>query len=330
MILTLKNCSTDAVELLSSAWELIDSDGYAYRAKAFCDYLYYPRMAELNSKDIQPSTRVRFALLFPELDEGIKISQLIYADDGGRKIRIQLCPLKENVQNEFSLQAAETKKEKVSAELQKDWDFQNTLHRLSQLEMDIFSRFNNTLSQKDISYIDNRIMNTEFFINQKIDGYDKNRQSIIVPKFQSLMGDYHEKIVSQKLDEQTSIEIDEKITNLYDLSPREFEEWAASLFSALGYEKVTLTPQSSDKGIDVLAEKDGFKVAMQCKKFKGVVGSPIVQAFLGAMQTAEIKRGFLVTTGTFSVEAEKLAVDMPIELWDCVKLRLMLKEILKK
>ena len=107
---------------------------------------------------------------------------------------------------------------------------------------------------------------------------------------------------------------------MYELTPREFEEWTADLFSCMGYEKVTLTPQSNDKGIDVLAVKNGLKIAIQCKKFKGVVGSPDVQAFLGAMQNAEVDKGFIITTGTFSIAAEKSTINMPIELYDKISL----------
>lgn len=79
------------------------------------------------------------------------------------------------------------------------------------------------------------------------------------------------------------------------------------LFKALGYSKVTLTPSSNDKGVDVLAEYQGIKVAIQCKKYKGLVGSPQIQTFLGAMRHAEAQKGFFITTSVFSIEAEKMA-----------------------
>jgi Predicted endonuclease distantly related to archaeal Holliday junction resolvase and Mrr-like restriction enzymes len=214
-------------------------------------------------------------------------------------------------------------------EIAKDWEFQGEIRHLDQLERYVFSRFNNTLSKKDALSLDNNIMNLEFEINQKTKGYNKKRLDLILPRFQEIMSDYHEQIVLQKQSEQTNAILDDRISDLINLSPREFEEWTASLFTSLGYEKVTLTPLTSDNGIDILAEKDNFKVAVQCKRYKGVVGSPLIQSFLGAMQTAEINKGYFVTTGTFSVEAEKAALNMPVELWDRISLKNIMNSVLK-
>ena len=93
---------------------------------------------------------------------------------------------------------------------------------------------------------------------------------------------------------------------------------------------VILTSPSNDKGVDILAERQGAKIAIQCKKYKGVVGSPALQAFLGAMQHAEAQKGFFVTTGVFSIEAERMASEHPIELIDGSALGRLIREALHK
>ena len=114
------------------------------------------------------------------------------------------------------------------------------------------------------------------------------------------------------------------------MTPREFEQWAATLLQHLGYTNIVLTPQSGDKGIDIFAENNGQKVGVQCKKFKGVVTAPLIQSFLGALQTAEISSGLFITTGTFSSGAIKIAEDTAITLIDAEKIKGLIKSLASK
>ena len=53
----------------------------------------------------------------------------------------------------------------------------------------------------------------------------------------------------------------------------DFEYWCADLLRKNGYENVEVTPGSGDQGIDVLAEKDGIKYAIQCKCYSKDLGN---------------------------------------------------------
>jgi len=76
--------------------------------------------------------------------------------------------------------------------------------------------------------------------------------------------------------------------------------------------------RSHDGGIDVIAEKDGKKNYIQCKKFitsKVPVGA--VRDFYGALADRVANgKGYFITTNKFTLEAEKFAEDKPIELID--------------
>ena len=98
-----------------------------------------------------------------------------------------------------------------------------------------------------------------------------------------------------------------------ELSPRDFELYIGSLFQHLGY-IIEVTPYVNDKGLDIIMEKDGVKYGVQCKRYKGTVGSPDIQTFLGALSHAKADKGFFVTTGMFSFEAEKMAAEHPVQL----------------
>lgn len=104
-------------------------------------------------------------------------------------------------------------------------------------------------------------------------------------------------------------------------TPTEFEDYIADLFSRLGY-KTETTGGPYDEGIDVIAEKDGMKHYIQCKKFiTQEVGVSAIRDFYGAIADHLAKgKGYFITTNKFTLEAEKFAEDKPIELIDGFKL----------
>lgn len=113
----------------------------------------------------------------------------------------------------------------------------------------------------------------------------------------------------------------ELLSWLRQLKPSEFEKFIADLFSKLGY-KTKVTGGSHDEGIDVVAEKDGVKHYIQCKRYNNsIVGVPAVREFYGAI-TAHLTnyKAYFITTNKFTLEAEKFAEDKPIELIDGIQL----------
>ena len=102
---------------------------------------------------------------------------------------------------------------------------------------------------------------------------------------------------------------------LKKLHPNDFENYIADMYLQLGY-KTEKVGGSYDGGIDVIAEKDGIKHYIQCKKYitsKVSVGD--VRNFAGAlMDKFSQGKGIFITTNIFTTEAEKYAEDKPIEL----------------
>lgn len=113
----------------------------------------------------------------------------------------------------------------------------------------------------------------------------------------------------------------ELIQSLRMMEPSGFEEYTANLFSKLGY-KTRITGDSYDKGIDVIAEKEGVKHYIQCKKFiTRKVTVHDVRDFYGALaDNLSNGKGYFITTNKFTLDAEKFAEDKPIELIDGNKL----------
>ncbi len=121
---------------------------------------------------------------------------------------------------------------------------------------------------------------------------------------------------------------------LLGMKPAESEDYNTGLFYRLGF-TTRAVGQSHDGGIDVIAEKDGIKSFIQCKKFitsEVTVGA--VRDFYGSLADRIANgKGYFITTNKFTLEAEKFAEDKPIELVDGHDLiryiRMVRKETLK-
>lgn len=94
------------------------------------------------------------------------------------------------------------------------------------------------------------------------------------------------------------------ITDFQRLSPAQFEELVAYLFIIRGFQ-AQLVGRSGDHGIDIELYRNGhFWGAVQCKRYLGSVGEPLVRECYGSM-CHRTRRGFLVTSGTFTLAARK-------------------------
>jgi len=106
-----------------------------------------------------------------------------------------------------------------------------------------------------------------------------------------------------------------------ELSGVEFETYLANLLKTLGFEDIAGTPTSGDQGADLLARKDGRKIAIQAKRYKGSVGNGAVQEIVGALRFYKADEGWVITSGTFTPSARTLAQANSVRLVDGVELR---------
>jgi restriction system protein len=128
---------------------------------------------------------------------------------------------------------------------------------------------------------------------------------------------YQRKIQKQSFFNREWLSDRELLRMLRDMNPRAFEDYIADLFSKLGY-KTETTGGPYDEGVDVIAEKNGIKHYIQCKKYiTSTVGVKEVRDFYGAIADHLANgKGYFITTNKFTLEAEKFAEDKPIELID--------------
>lgn len=119
----------------------------------------------------------------------------------------------------------------------------------------------------------------------------------------------------------------------YDLSRidkmegHEFERFVASLLRKLNYQKVEVTPGSSDQGVDVLAEKDGVRYAIQCKCYSSDLGNTPIQEVNTGKVIYHCHVGVVVTNRYFTQGAQEAAKATGVLLWDRTKLEQLIAQV---
>lgn len=108
-------------------------------------------------------------------------------------------------------------------------------------------------------------------------------------------------------------------SSISSLSPSEFELLCKQLVEQMGFEAET-TKASGDGGIDVVAYNRqpllSGKYIIQCKRYSGSVGEPIIRDLYGVVMSERANKGILMTTGRFTKQAIEFADGKPLELVD--------------
>lgn len=106
---------------------------------------------------------------------------------------------------------------------------------------------------------------------------------------------------------------DELLERVKASSPRFFEQLVVDLLVKMGYggsraDAGERVGSSGDGGIDGIINEDRLGldlICIQAKRWEGTVGRPTVQAFVGSMEGRRARKGVMLTTGTFSADAQQ-------------------------
>lgn len=112
-------------------------------------------------------------------------------------------------------------------------------------------------------------------------------------------------------------EADRTINQIDEMTGREFEEFVSAVLSGCGYKIEEITVATGDYGADIIAEAEGERVAIQCKRYAKPVGVKAVQEVISAMKHYDCEKAVVVTNSTFTNQAYTLAEDNEVvTLWD--------------
>ncbi len=334
IILNARNTKDTDWYIKSRDWQLLDSEGYAYHADNLCEILRGYRHSRILEPDfnafVSEKTQVDFALTFPQIEDSKEIVAVKYATSEKSVVFITSDDYDE-LQKSFEDQSDSSEYIAVlDIENSKDGEYGYINRLIDALDLHIFSRVNNVLTPSEVVKLENAIRDQIFQINSEIKYIPNNASHLYEEKLSQIEQEYKQKLLEMNETEVSKRRMLETVDDLRDLSPREFEEYVADLLHVLGHLRITLTPSTGDEGIDVLSEYNGKKIAVQCKKHKGMIGSPDIQKFIGAMTHAEVDAGMFITTGIFSVHAGKIASKHPIEMIDKVALGELIEEAKSK
>lgn len=114
-----------------------------------------------------------------------------------------------------------------------------------------------------------------------------------------------------------------------NMSGPDFERWCAYLLKNNGFNEVDVTKGSGDQGVDVLAEKDGIRYAIQCKCYSSDLGNTPVQEVHTGKTIYRCHVGVVMTNRYFTAGAKEAADATGVLLWDRDTLMRMMKNIEK-
>ncbi len=317
---------------------LVDTEGYTYEGTILCEKCLPLRVVKAGT-EIHPQSQVDYIQLFPLL-ESVEYVAKIKVNINDEWVDFQITDeevsLFDNI-NAIDNDNDTSRDDKVSSAAFIDaitqdsfrYDVQHINSDINVIKLNVYSRFNNILSPTEKTKIENRINNDLYRLNIDLQSKTNSIYDSVKEALKLIEDEYNQKIQAEKIVRSEIKNIDRKVKELLELSPREFEEYVGELFTHLGY-KVEVTPYVNDKGVDIIMYKGAVKYGVQCKRYKGTVGSPEIQTFIGALNHAKADKGFFVTTGMFSFEAEKMAAQHPIQLVNRVELSELILEALKK
>lgn len=314
---------------------LVDSEGFTYNGIILCEECLPPRTVQDKTR-ILPQTQVNYIQIFPILEPNYEIAKIkVNINHQWTDFLLSDQAINnpfENVEilsSENTLISPEKKHLIYAEESRLQWQIESFKERINKLRTSIYSRQNNILTEQEKVKLENKISNELYNIKLCLQSKNETVFDEIKDTIQTLEEEYKNILLTQDEKEKIRKTMAQKIEDLLELSPREFEKYIGELFNHLGY-STEVTQYVNDKGIDIVMYKDDIKYVVQCKRYKGTVGSPEIQTFLGALNHANADKGFFVTTGMFSFEAEKMAEQHPIQLINRVDLAKLILKALQK
>jgi restriction system protein len=123
----------------------------------------------------------------------------------------------------------------------------------------------------------------------------------------------------------TARELASRFEAIRSMSGAQFEVFMADLFRALGHRAVVLGG-AGDQGVDVIVNRRGGRVAVQCKNYKRPVGNrPVQEVFAGARHHRCVEACVVAPAG-YTRGAIALARSTGVSLYDAGTVRQWIKQ----
>lgn len=110
--------------------------------------------------------------------------------------------------------------------------------------------------------------------------------------------------------------IEAELLNVDLMEGSQFELWCAALLRENGFVNVQVTRYSGDAGVDILAEKDSIKYAIQCKRYTENLGNTPIQEIHAGKAVYGCHVGAVMTNQYFTEGGKRVAAATGTLLWD--------------
>lgn len=99
------------------------------------------------------------------------------------------------------------------------------------------------------------------------------------------------------------------------MSGIQFEQFCAALLIKYGF-SVSYTKNSGDQGVDLVAQRDGIRYAIQCKRYNNKLGNKPVQEVYAGAKLYGCSVAIVMTNNYFTAGATEVARATGVKLWD--------------
>lgn len=111
---------------------------------------------------------------------------------------------------------------------------------------------------------------------------------------------------------------------------QEFEKLVSEAYRRQGYRVTENGGGGADGGIDLILRKNGEKLLLQCKHWKlDKIGVKVVRELYGVVAAEGASGGIVISSGSFTREAQDFARGKPMELIEGTALARMVEEVKK-
>lgn len=164
---------------------------------------------------------------------------------------------------------------------------------------------------RDINIGCKHLINTINFYKNIFDEKNISFSSSLFEKLYLIIGFTEKYIGAYNVNTQYNIDL---------MKGQEFERYCANLLIAYGFKNIEVTKGSGDQGVDIVGYYNGFKFAVQCKRYSKKLGNSPVQEVVAGKNFYNCQNAMVITNNYFTDGAIQLAKANNVELWDRNKL----------
>lgn len=126
---------------------------------------------------------------------------------------------------------------------------------------------------------------------------------------------WHNRTMNRRRDEavRRGETVENELVYHSDCSGLEFEQLVKLALQAKGYQ-VRSTPVTGDQGVDLLAEKHGVTVAVQCKRSSSPLGNKAIQEVTAGKIHYQVDEAWVVSDADYTAGARSLASTNGVKL----------------